>query len=79
MALPKYDQIASDVRGRIVRGEMRPGDSLPSERELTERWKVSRATVVRALEVLRNEGLIETRQGNGKQRAGADTPRSNSG
>ncbi|MBF6054994.1 GntR family transcriptional regulator [Streptomyces eurocidicus] len=65
MALPKYDQIAGDIRGRIVRGEMSPGDTLPSERELTERWSVARATVVRALDVLRQEGLIETRQGTG--------------
>lgn len=67
MALPKYDQIAADLRGRIVRGDLEPGDSLPSERELTERWSVSRATVVRALEVLRHEGLIETRQGTGSR------------
>lgn len=65
MALPKYDQIAADLRGSIVRGVLKPGDTLPSERELTERWSVSRATVVRALEVLRHEGLIDTRQGTG--------------
>ncbi|WP_328314134.1 GntR family transcriptional regulator [Streptomyces sp. NBC_00442] len=65
MALPKYDQIASDLRGRIVRGELAPGAGLPSERELVERWNVARATVVRALDVLRQEGLIETRQGTG--------------
>ncbi|MFI0738448.1 GntR family transcriptional regulator [Streptomyces sp. NPDC021100] len=65
MALPKYDQIAGDLRGRIVRGELKAGDALPSERELTERWSVARATVVRALDVLRQEGLIETRQGTG--------------
>ncbi len=65
MALPKYDQIAGDIRGRIVRGELRAGDALPSERELTERWSVARATVVRALDVLRQEGLVETRQGTG--------------
>ncbi|MFD7860986.1 GntR family transcriptional regulator [Streptomyces sp. NPDC059783] len=65
MALPKYDQIATDVRGRIVRGELEPGAALPSERELVERWGVARATVVRALELLRQEGLISTRQGTG--------------
>ncbi|MFF2527256.1 GntR family transcriptional regulator [Streptomyces liangshanensis] len=65
MALPKYDQIAGDLRGRIVRGELTAGEVLPSERELTERWKVSRATVVKALDVLRGEGLVETRQGTG--------------
>ncbi|AEW99204.1 GntR family transcriptional regulator [Streptantibioticus cattleyicolor] len=65
MALPKYEQIAADLRGRIVRGELRPGDAIPSERELTERWSVARATIVKALEILRQEGLIETRQGTG--------------
>ncbi|WP_434591207.1 GntR family transcriptional regulator [Streptomyces sp. A5-4] len=65
MALPKYDQIAGDLRGRMVRGELAAGQSLPSERELTERWNVSRSTVVKALDVLRQEGLVETRQGTG--------------
>lgn len=65
MALPKYEQIAADLRGRIVRGELVPGDAIPSERELTERWKVSRATVVKGLAVLRQEGLIDTKQGTG--------------
>lgn len=65
MALPKYDQIASDLRGRIVRGDLAAGAALPSERELVERWGVARATVVKALDVLRQEGLIDTRQGTG--------------
>jgi GntR family transcriptional regulator len=65
MSLPKYEQIAAELRGRIVRGELRTGDTLPSERELTERWGVARATVVKALEVLRQEGLVDTRQGTG--------------
>lgn len=65
MALPKYDQIASDLRGRIVRGDLAPGAALPSERELVDRWGVARATVVKALDVLRQEGLIDTRQGTG--------------
>ncbi|UGY91709.1 GntR family transcriptional regulator [Streptomyces gobiensis] len=67
MALPKYEQIAADLRGRVVRGELQPGDAIPSERELTERWSVSRATVVKGLEVLRQEGLIDTRQGTGSR------------
>ncbi|MFJ2176431.1 GntR family transcriptional regulator [Streptomyces sp. NPDC087851] len=65
MALPKYEQIAGDIRGRIVRGELAAGAALPSERELIERWSVARATIVRALDVLRHEGLIETRHGLG--------------
>lgn len=67
MALPKYDQIAGDLRGRIVRGELSPGDALPSEHDLTARWKVARGTVTKALDLLRQEGLIETRQGAGSK------------
>lgn len=67
MALPKYERIAADLRGQIVRGDLKPGDAVPSERELTERWDVARATVVKALECLRQEGLIETRQGTGSR------------
>jgi DNA-binding GntR family transcriptional regulator len=65
MALPKYEQIAADLRGQIVRGDLKPGDALPSERELTDKWKVSRATVVKGLDILRGEALIDTRQGTG--------------
>uniref|UniRef100_UPI003D743FC9 GntR family transcriptional regulator n=1 Tax=Streptomyces sp. NRRL F-5630 TaxID=1463864 RepID=UPI003D743FC9 len=65
MALPKYEQIAEDLRGQIVRGELPAGAALPSERELCETYSVARATLVRALDVLRQEGLVETRHGTG--------------
>ncbi|MCC3774173.1 GntR family transcriptional regulator, partial [Streptomyces sp. UNOB3_S3] len=63
MALPKYDQIAADIRDRIVRGELTPGDALPSEAELTTRWSTARVTVARALDVLWEEGLIDPGEG----------------
>ncbi|MHC3425429.1 GntR family transcriptional regulator [Streptomyces sp. DT18] len=65
MALPKYEQIAEELRGQIVRGDLASGAALPSERELCETYSVARATLVRALDVLRQEGLIETRHGMG--------------
>lgn len=63
--LPKYLQIAAYIRDQIARGDMKPGDGVPSERELAETWKVARPTAARALESLRAQGLVESRQGSG--------------
>ncbi|GHF96862.1 GntR family transcriptional regulator [Streptomyces thermodiastaticus] len=65
MPLLKYEQIAEDLRARIAAGEFGPGELLPSGRDLAERWSVSRATVVKAYDVLRADGLVVARQGAG--------------
>ncbi|GHI06239.1 transcriptional regulator [Streptomyces cellostaticus] len=65
MPLLKYEQIAEDLRTRIANSEFGPGDLLPSGRDLAEQWGVSRATVVKAYDVLRNDGLVVARQGSG--------------
>ncbi|GHA01651.1 hypothetical protein GCM10010389_46300 [Streptomyces echinoruber] len=65
MPLLKYEQIAEDLRTRITNGEFGPGDLLPSGRDLAEQWDVSRATVIKAYDVLRNDGLVVARQGAG--------------
>lgn len=61
----KYEQIADSLRARISDGEFGPGAALPSGRDLCEQWRVSRATVIKAMEVLRGDGLIAARQGQG--------------
>jgi DNA-binding GntR family transcriptional regulator len=63
--LPKYLQIAGHIRDQIVRGDLRPGDEVASERELAASWSVARPTAARALESLRVQGLVESRQGSG--------------
>jgi len=63
--LPKYLQIAGHIRDQIVRGDLRPGDEVPSERGLAAAWAVARPTAARALESLRGQGLVESRQGSG--------------
>lgn len=65
MALLKYEEIAESLRSRIAAGEFGPGETLPSGRDLAEQWSVSRATVVKAMDVLRNDGVVEARQGTG--------------
>lgn len=61
----KYEQIAESLRARISGGEFEPGDVLPSGRDLSEQWSVSRATVIKAMDVLRQEGLVIAHQGTG--------------
>ncbi|WP_455352330.1 GntR family transcriptional regulator [Streptomyces sp. SYSU K217416] len=65
MPLLKYEQIAESLRARISDGEFGPGDLLPSGRDLCEQWSVARATVVKAMDVLRNDGVVVARQGSG--------------
>lgn len=65
MALLKYEEIAESLRVRMAGGEFPPGTTLPSGRDLAEQWQVSRATVVKAMDVLRNDGVVEARQGTG--------------
>jgi GntR family transcriptional repressor for pyruvate dehydrogenase complex len=55
--------IATYLRGRIVRGELKEGDSLPSEQELMEQFEVSRPTLREAFRILETESLIAIRRG----------------
>lgn len=55
------DQIAAYYRERIDRGEIAVGDLLPPARKIQEEWGVGIKTVVRAMRILREEGLIQTR------------------
>lgn len=61
----RYRQIADELRVQIARGDIVAGRVLPSEAELSARHGASRVTVRRALEALRAEGLVASRQGFG--------------
>lgn len=61
----KYRQIADYLRAEIAEGRLKPGDQLPSQQSLVDEYDVVMATVVRALDELRREGLVETRHGLG--------------
>lgn len=52
------DVLASELRGRIVRGELNEGDTLPPEAELVREFGVSRPTLREALRMLESEGLL---------------------
>ncbi|MCC5954443.1 MAG: GntR family transcriptional regulator [Acidimicrobiia bacterium] len=61
----RYQQIADDLRGRLDDGDFPAGGLLPSEAELSRLHGASRVTVRRALELLRDEGRVASRQGLG--------------
>lgn len=61
----RYQEIAGVLRGRVRDGQYIAGRLLPSESELSGEFAASRVTVRRALEVLRDEGLVSARQGFG--------------
>lgn len=61
----RYRDIADDLRDRVAAGEFAAGRLLPSEAELSGAYDASRVTVRKALEVLRSEGLLDSRQGFG--------------
>lgn len=61
----RYREIASELRRRIAAGEFADDRLLPSESQLSATFAASRVTVRRALDVLREEGLLESRQGLG--------------
>lgn len=63
--LPKYLQIANHIREQVLRGDLEPGAEVPSERQLAEEWKVARPTAAKALQVLRQQGVLESRPGLG--------------
>ncbi|MET9311693.1 GntR family transcriptional regulator [Kribbella sp. NPDC003505] len=60
-----YERICAHVLEQLRRGTLRPGDRVPSEMELAAQFAVSRITSKRALEVLREAGLVERVRGKG--------------
>lgn len=62
---PKYLSIHGDLRERIMSGRWSPGHPLPPQRELAGEFGVSIMTVRQALQLLTDDGLIDTRHGSG--------------
>jgi GntR family transcriptional regulator len=60
-----YMRVAGDIAARITSGELAPGARLRAERELAEYYEVAYGTVRRAMQVLRDRGLIESIHGRG--------------
>ncbi len=62
---PLHEQLADRLRHLVSTGAVSSGTRLPSERALGLALDVSRNTVTKALDLLRGEGLLSSRQGDG--------------
>jgi GntR family transcriptional regulator len=65
-----HDQVAARIRRAIADGEAGPGERLPLATDLAAVMGVNKNTVLRALHILRDEGLLEFRRGRGITVAG---------
>lgn len=70
--VPIYEQIVSQVKAKIIAGELREGDALPSMRLLAKELRISVITTKRAYEELEREGFIVSMTGKGSFVAGRD-------
>jgi DNA-binding GntR family transcriptional regulator len=68
--LALHDQVAAEIRRAIADGEARPGERLPPAKDLAAVLGVNTNTVLRALRMLRDEGLLDFRRGRGVTVAG---------
>ncbi|HEY2549074.1 MAG TPA: GntR family transcriptional regulator [Streptosporangiaceae bacterium] len=62
---PKYLRIHGSLRDRITTGRWPAGTQLPAQRELADEFGVSIMTLRQALQLLADDGLVETRHGSG--------------
>ncbi len=58
-----HQQVAAEIRRAIREGEAGPGDRIPQARDLAAVLGVNSNTVLRALRLLRDEGLLEMGRG----------------
>ena len=65
-----HEQVAAELRRAIADGEAEPGERLPPARDLAAVLGVNTNTVLRAMRLLRDEGLLEFRRGRGIRVAG---------
>ena len=63
--IPIYVQIANDIKDQIIAEKLHDGDKLSSIREYSIAYEVTALTMQRALALLEQEGVIETKKGVG--------------
>lgn len=62
---PRYEQIAADLRARIIARELPPDSQLPSNPQLVKQYNASNPTIQNVVEKLKEEGFLYSHQGKG--------------
>ena len=70
---PIYDQIYTEIKSKIISGELKEGDPLPSMRLLAKELRISVITTKRAYEELERDGFITSITGKGSFVSGKNT------
>ena len=65
-----HDQVAAEIRRAIAEGEAGPGERLPLAKDIAAVLGVNKNTVLRAMHILRDEGLLDFQRGRGITVAG---------
>jgi GntR family transcriptional regulator len=60
-----YDQVAAEIRRSIAEGEIELGERMPPAIDIADVLGVNKNTVIRALHILREEGLLDFTRGRG--------------
>jgi DNA-binding transcriptional regulator YhcF (GntR family) len=68
--VPLHDQVAAEIRRAIAEGEAGPGERLPLVKDIAGVLGVNKNTVLRAMHILRDEGLLDFTRGRGITVAG---------
>lgn len=68
--VPLYEQIARHITAAVTSGDLAPGDRIPAGRDLAEDWQVGYSTVMHAMAVLQERGIVVAAQGKGTFVAG---------
>ena len=63
--MPLHDRVAAEIRRDISNGDVLPGQRLPPAHDMAAVLGVHSNTVLRALRILRDEGVLEFRRGRG--------------
>jgi GntR family transcriptional regulator len=62
---PPYQQIAAELRARILSGDLAPGAQLPPTPRLVTSYQAANTTIQKALGMLKAEGYLNSRMGKG--------------
>ncbi|MEM7333770.1 MAG: GntR family transcriptional regulator [Chloroflexota bacterium] len=63
--LPRYLKFAHQIQAQINAGTLSPGDKLPSQKELAEQFNTTLMTIRKAIQVLVDDGILQSEHGVG--------------